>query len=180
MSTPDWEAIRADYVANGLSCRELAKKYGVSKSVVAKKIKDEWRGQSRTIADSVRTNVDSAIREQKTDALLTMLHAADTMAGVLDSLADAAMRVASSDDRGSMDIKKVEGLVRAINLNMDTLRELHGVPTQAQRHAQHLAEERLAMERERLEMDKRKADQDAHPEEVRIVIEGPEGVTVDA
>ena len=179
MSTPDWEAIRADYVANGLSCRELAKKYGVSKSVVAKKIKDEWRGQSRTIADSVRTNVDSAIREQKTDALLTMLHAADTMAGVLDSLAGAAMRVASSDDRGSMDIKKVEGLVRAINLNMDTLRELHGVPTQAQRHAQHLAEERLAIERERLEMDKRKESQENEQHTVHVVIDAPEGADLD-
>jgi hypothetical protein len=168
-------------MANGLSCRELAKKYSVSKSVVAKKIKDEeWRGQSRTIADSVRADVDTAIREQKTDALLTMLHAADTMAGVLDSLADAAMRVASSDDRGSMDVKKIEGLVRAINLNMDTLRELHGVPTQAHRHAQKLAEERLAMERERLEMDKRKADQEAHPETVSIVIKAPEGAVVDA
>ena len=179
MSTPDWEAIRADYVANGLSCRELAKKYGVSKSVVAKKIKDEWRGQSRTIADSVRTDVDSAIREQKTDALLTMLHAADTMAGVLDSLAGAAMRVASSDDRGSMDIKKVEGLVRAINLNMDTLRELHGVPTQAQRHAQHLAEERLAIERERLEMDKRKESQENEQHTVHVVIDAPEGADLD-
>jgi hypothetical protein len=168
-------------MANGLSCRELAKKYSVSKSVVAKKIKDEeWRGQSRTIADSVRADVDSAIREQKTDALLTMLHAADTMAGVLDSLADAAMRVASSDDRGSMDVKKIEGLVRAMNLNMDTLRELHGVPTQAQRHAQKLAEERLAMERERLEMDKRKADQEANPGTVSIVIKRPEGAVVDA
>lgn len=180
MSTPDWEAIRADYVANGLSCRDLARKYGVSKSVVAKKIKDEWRGQSRTIADSVREDVDSTIRAQKTDAMLTMLRAADTMADVLDSLAAAAMRVAASEDQGAMDVRKVEGLVRAININMETLSQLHGIPTQAQRHAQHLAEERLAIERERLEMDKRKADQDAHPEEVRIVIKGPEGVTVDA
>jgi hypothetical protein len=123
--------------------------------------------------------VDAAIRDQKTDALLTMLHAADTMAGVLDSLVDAAMRVASSEDRGSMDIKKVEGLVRAINLNVDTLRELHGVPTQAQRHAQQLAEQRLAIERERLEMDKRKESQDNEQHTVHVVIDAPEGVDLD-
>lgn len=128
----------------------------------------------------MRDTVDTAIMEQKTDAMLTMIHAADTMAEVLDSLAATAMRVAASEDRGSMDIKKVEGLVRAININMETLSQLHGIPTQAQRHAQKLAEERLAMERERLEMDKRKADQEAHPETVSIVIKAPEGAVVDA
>ena len=113
--------------------------------------------------------------EQKTDAMMTMIHAADTMAEVLDSLAATAMRVAASEDRGSMDIKKVEGLVRAININMETLSQLHGIPTQAQRHAQKLAEERLAMERERLEMDKRKADQEDQQQTVRVVIESVDG-----
>lgn len=178
MSTPDWEAIRADYVANGLSYRELGKKYGVSHATVARRAgREGWVKQSATICDTVRDTVNTAIVEQKTDAMLTMLHAADTMAEVLDGLAHAAKRVLSDD---AVNIKQVESLVRAININMETLSQLHGIPTQAQRHAQHLAEERLAMERERLEMDKRKADQDAHPEEVRIVIKGPEGVTVDA
>lgn len=178
MSTPDWEAIRADYVANGLSYRELGKKYGVSHATVARRAgREGWVRQSATICDTVRDTVDTAIVEQKTDAMLTMIRAADTMAEVLEGLANAAKRVLSDD---AVNIKQVESLARAININMDTLSQLHGIPTQAQRHAQHLAEERLAMERERLEMDKRKADQDAHPEEVRIVIEGPEGVTVDA
>jgi len=178
LSTPDWEAIRADYVANGLSYRELGKKYGVSHATVARRAgREGWVRQSATICDTVRDTVDTAIVEQKTDAMLTMIRAADTMAEVLEGLANAAKRVLSDD---AVNIKQVESLARAININMDTLSQLHGIPTQAQRHAQHLAEERLAMERERLEMDKRKADQDAHPEEVRIVIEGPEGVTVDA
>ena len=178
MSTPDWEAIRADYVANGLSYRELGKKYGVSHATVARRAgREGWMKQSATICDTVRDTVNTAIEKQKTDAMLTMLHAADTMAEVLDGLAHATKRVLSDD---AVNIKQVESLVRAININMETLSQLHGIPTQAQRHAQRLAEERLAMERDRLEMDKRKADQDAHPEEVRIVIEGPEGVTVDA
>lgn len=178
MSTPDWEAIRADYVANGLSYRELGKKYGVSHATVARRAgREGWVRQSATICDTVRDTVDTAIVEQKTDAMLTMIRAADTMAEVLEGLANAAKRVLSDD---AVNIKQVESLARAININMDTLSQLHGVPTQAQRHAQHLAEERLAIERERLEIDKRKADQESHPEPVRIVIEAPEGATVDA
>lgn len=127
--------------------------------------------------DNVRKSVDSTIEGQKTDTMLTMIHAADTMAEVLDGLAAAAKRALDDD---AVDLKKVESLIRSININMDTLSQLHGIPTQAQRHAQKLAEERLAMERERLEMDKRKADQEAHPETVSIVIKAPEGAVVDA
>lgn len=178
MSTPDWEAIRADYVANGLSYRELGKKYGISHASVGRRAKAEgWMRQWETIRGTVRDTVDTAIAEQKTDAMLTMIRAADTMAEVLEGLANAAKRVLSDD---AVNIKQVESLARAININMDTLSQLHGIPTQAQRHAQHMAEERLAIERERLEMDKRKADQESHPEPVRIVIEAPEGATVDA
>lgn len=174
MSTPDWEAIRADYVANGLSYRELGKKYGVSHATVARRAgKEGWVKQSATICDTVRDTVNTAIAEQKTDAMLTMLHAADTMAEVLDGLAHAAKRVLSDD---AVNIKQVESLVRAININMETLSQLHGIPTQAQLHAQHLAEERLAMERERLEMDKRKADQDNEQKVIQFVVDAPEGV----
>ena len=127
--------------------------------------------------DNVRKSVDSTIEGQKTDAMLTMIHAADTMAEVLDGLAAAAKRALADE---TVDLKKVESLIRSININMETLSQLHGIPTQAQRHAQQLAEERLAMERERLEMDKRKADQEAHPETVSIVIKAPEGAVVDA
>ena len=172
MPAPDWDAIRADYMANGLSCREIAKKYGVSKSAAAKKIKEEWRAQAWTIRDNVRNTVDAELEANKTDAMLTMIRAADTMSEVLEALSVSAKRFLADD---AVNIKQVESLVRAINLNAETISQLHGVPTQAQRHAQHLAEERLAIERERLEMEKRRAVQDDQEQTVRVVIDAPDG-----
>lgn len=180
MSTPDWEAIRADYVANGLSYRELGKKYGVSHATVARRAgREGWVKQSATICDTVRDTVDTAIVEKKTDQLLSTVQSAEMMDAVIRRVIGHYYAVAD-EDPDKIDVRKIESLAKSLALNTTTLTGLKGIPTQAQRHAQRLAEERLAMERERLEMDKRKADQDAHPEEVRIVIEGPEGVTVDA
>ena len=180
MSTPDWEAIRADYVANGLSYRELGKKYGVSHATVARRAgREGWMKQSATICDTVRDTVDTAIVEKKTDQLLSTVQSAEMMDAVIRRVIGHYYAVAD-EDPDKIDVRKIESLAKSLALNTTTLTGLKGIPTQAQRHAQRLDEERLAMERDRLEMDKRKADQDAHPEEVRIVIEGPEGVTVDA
>lgn len=180
MSTPDWEAIRADYVANGLSYRELGKKYGVHYATISRRAqKDGWLQQSATICNTVRNTVDTEIVEKKTDQLLSTVQSAEMMDAVIRRVIGHYYAVAD-EDPDKIDVRKIESLAKSLALNTTTLTGLKGIPTQAQRHAQRLAEERLAMERDRLEMDKRKADQDAHPEEVRIVIEGPEGVTVDA
>lgn len=180
MSTPDWEAIRADYVANGLSYRELGKKYGISHASVGRRAKAEgWIRQCETIRDTVRDTVDTVIAEKKTAELLSTVQSAEMMDAVIRRVIGHYYAVAD-EDPDKIDVRKVESLAKSLALNTTTLTGLKGIPTQAQRHAQHLAEERLAIERERLEMDKRKADQESHPEPVRIVIEAPEGATVDA
>lgn len=179
MSTPDWEAIRADYVANGLSYRELGKKYGVSHAAVGRRAKSEgWLRQSETIRDTVRDSVDTAITEKKTADLLTAVQSAEMMDAVLRRLISHYYAVAD-EEPGDLDVRKIESLTRSLSLNVTTLAGLKGIPTQAQRHAQHLAEERLAMERERLEMDKRKESQENEQHTVHVVIDAPEGADLD-
>ena len=179
MSTPDWEAIRADYVANGLSYRELGKKYKVSHATVARRAgKEGWMRQSATICDTVRNTVDAAITEKKTADLLSAVQSAEMMDAVLRRLIGYYYAVAD-EEPGELDVRKVESLTRSLSLNVTTLAGLKGIPTQAQRHAQHLAEQRLAIERERLEMDKRKESQDNEQHTVHVVIDAPEGVDLD-
>ena len=36
---PDWEKIRAEYIAGGISLRELAQKYGINRGAVGRKAK---------------------------------------------------------------------------------------------------------------------------------------------
>ena len=44
---PDWEKIRAEYIAGGISIRELAQKYGINRGAVGRKAKSENWAEER-------------------------------------------------------------------------------------------------------------------------------------
>lgn len=59
MAEIDWDAIRADY-EKGLSLRQLAGKYGASKSVIGKrKYAEKWKEPLRTTKKDVRTPIQT-------------------------------------------------------------------------------------------------------------------------
>lgn len=54
----NWNAIRAEYIAGGTSFRALAKKYGVSKDMIARKSKEQsWQDDCATVSATVATNI---------------------------------------------------------------------------------------------------------------------------
>ena len=66
----DWHAIRNDYINGGGSYRKLAEKYGVDKSTIAKKGKEEnWKQLKETQTDKTRTKTAQKTEEKISDAL---------------------------------------------------------------------------------------------------------------
>ncbi len=60
MSDVNWSAIRADYEAGGTSLRQLASKYGVSKTVIGeRKFKEQWDNPKGRTADSGQRTADT-------------------------------------------------------------------------------------------------------------------------
>lgn len=176
MCDVDWEAIKTDYVANRMSYREVGAKYGIDPSHVCRRGKAEgWANMRATLANKTATLVVDAVAEQRCASLLALTRASDNLANALERLSQQLV-----DEDGKADAKSIEAFARTVNLNAEALRNLYGIPTQAQKHSQQLAEERLEMERKRLEMEIRESEKEHNAEPVRFVIVRPDEVSGNA
>ena len=59
---PDWERIRAEYIAGGISLRDLAQKYGVTKSAIGRRASSEsWTDERDKTGTKVRQKTEDLI-----------------------------------------------------------------------------------------------------------------------
>ena len=66
---PDWEKIRAEYIAGGISLRELAEKYGVNRGAVQRRASTEgWKEQRVKTVSKVCQKTDDLIVTRKAEA----------------------------------------------------------------------------------------------------------------
>ena len=66
---PDWEKIRAEYIAGGISIREIAQKYGINRGAVGRKAKAEnWAEDRAKTASIVRQKTDDTIVSRLSEA----------------------------------------------------------------------------------------------------------------
>lgn len=62
MPTVDWERVRAEYIAGGISMRDLADKYGVTKDAVGRRAKaGNWAKERDKTATKVRQETQTII-----------------------------------------------------------------------------------------------------------------------
>lgn len=175
-SNIDWPAIRAEYINSDTSYSALARKYGVSFSYVAEKGRKEgWPQERRKLAQKTADKYIESRAEAQCASLLALTRASDNLANALERLSQQLV-----DEDGKADAKSIEAFARTVNLNAEALRNLYGIPTQAQKHSQQLAEERLEMERKRLEMEIRESEKEHNAEPVRFVIVRPDEVSGNA
>lgn len=160
----DWETIRAEYIATDISYKELAKKYGASYDLITKKGREggwrEARQKAKKKATSKIVNISADRRARSVDNIMA---AADKLSKRL------------IDDVDMLDgARDVSDIAKALKYAADTLAQVYGIQTPAQIHRQRMDEEKLKIERERLEMDKKRQDAVGNTEPVRIVIVQPE------
>lgn len=160
----DWETIRAEYIATDISYKELAEKYGASYDLITKKGREggwrEARQKAKKKATSKIVNISADRRARSVDNIMA---AADKLSKRL------------IDDVDMLDgARDVSDIAKALKYAADTLAQVYGIQTPAQIHRQRMDEEKLKIERERLEMDKKRQDAVGNTEPVRIVIVQPE------
>ena len=105
----DWDAIKAEYIAGGISQKELARKHGVTERMVADhSARDGWVQQrTRCRRKAVEKTID-IVAKQKARSLANIMLAADRMADRL------AANVAIIDTaRDTSDIAKAYTAYRA-------------------------------------------------------------------
>ena len=184
-----WGRIRQSYMS-GKSYKELAEKYGLSvKTIQNRASKEGWVKDKGKIKEEVGKKIVERVVRVRVNELEKLM---DANGKLIDTLVDVTTRMQGDnvlqmafDKAGTM--KNVESLAKAIQVAVQTQRDLFKLPTldqdfrkkeAAQRKRE--AKEKLALDREKLEIEKQKAAAGSAEAEAEIwKVDAPEGEEID-
>lgn len=162
----DWKKIESDYMANRLTYREIAEKYGVSLSSVARHgRKNGWPEKREQFADRVNTRARSKAEYKKAARRAEALMRLDELAERLlmemevamddeDQLYRHVLYVAKGQQGervlDKMDTRSAKDMVETLRTLVEVIRDVKESPGK-------LDAERLKLQKERLRLDREKA-----------------------
>ena len=111
----DWGAIMQDYILTGASFRDLAEKYGVSKSSIAKKCKTGgWVDKRGQFVDKVDKDVLVATKEVAVNRAMAICESADKLLVKVNQLLDLDDALSPRDLKSLsstlLDLKMIHGI----------------------------------------------------------------------
>lgn len=166
----DWETIRAEYIATDISYKDLASKYGVSyKQITTRGHDEKWAADRKKVREKAANRAADIVAKQKAKSLANVMLAADKLADRIALTVDVLDNARDTSD-----------IAKALKYTIDTISQVYGIQTPAQLHRQRMDEEKLKIERERFELEKKRQDAVGNAEPVRIMIVKPEEVEGDA
>lgn len=147
----DWKRIKADYIAGGTSYRKLCDKYGVSRTTLQKRAKDEnWVNLRSQAEAKTETKIVEAVSEKKANI--------DTKYfDLIDKLFDKASEVI--EQTPSWNVVTLKEMASA----MKYLKECKGVKSEADMREQ---EARIA------KLQKEAEEEVKENNEIKVIIEG--------
>lgn len=148
----DWQKIKTEYVTGNASYRELAQKYGVHYTNIAKRAKKEdWQQLRQQQANTTQTKMIEAVEAKKVDRATKLLDVSDLL------LQKVRERVEALDaiEMGSQEFRHLSATIK-------DLKEIQMIRSDADMREQ---EARIAKLRKEAEKEEQNHD-------VTIVIEG--------
>ncbi len=130
----DWKRIKAEYIAGGTSYRKLAEKYGVPRTTLERKAKDEKWAELRRQADGkAEAKIINAISEQKANI-------DEKYFRLVDKLLDKAEATIDDVDKWH------PTLLKEMATTMKYLKECKGIKSEADAREQEARIKKLQME----------------------------------
>lgn len=158
----DWDIIKAEYLTTDTSYRKLSKKYNISLSQISLKAKQEdWVKQKNDKSEQIGAVAISNSTDEKISEINDLI----SLNKRLIKLVDRKITGYEISGEELADVKSIKGLADTISGLTANVRNLNGIPTQAEKEAQRIAKERLAIE-------KSKADTDSATKEIVVRYEG--------
>ena len=138
-----WEEIKTEYITQGTSYAQLAKRYGISKGAVGKRAtRERWVDERERFGKGVYQNALEEAKGKAVDRLRTLRTAAEQAAGIV------ARRMERAEDMTGRDMRAYTAALRDLNV---LLRDFYDVPTPAEAEARRVAAQRLELERRKLD-----------------------------
>ena len=116
----DWNKLKAEYVAGGISYRELAKKHGVSFNTLKTiAIRENWTDLRQQANNNTTTRIVEKVVEENAKHTASIYDVADKLLGKIESLMmEEKLTIANIKDLTSAikNIKEIKGVKSDIDL----------------------------------------------------------------
>lgn len=180
LTTAEWRKIRMEYVKGKTTFAKLAEKYHLTAGHIRKRASLEgWSKKKRDLD----TKTEQKTIERVSDARARELERLAGISEQVDDFLDATVKAFSEiKPRKYDELRGVESLAKAIQIAVQTKRDLYNLPNEADRAKIESLREKSRLDRERYEAEKaEKARMAAEAENtmIRVVIEGDEGGALD-
>jgi uncharacterized protein YjcR len=128
----DWNKLKAEYIAGGISYRKLAQKHGVSFNTLKTiAIRENWTGLRQQANNNTTTSIVETVVEENTKYTASIYDAADKLLAKIidmskqDGLTSQSVRHLTSALKDIKDIKdiKSDADIREQNARIDKLRK---------------------------------------------------------
>ena len=145
----DWKRIKAEYIAGGTSYRKLCEKYGVSRTTLQRKAKDEkWLTLRSQAEAKTETKIIEAVSNDAAEKAVDIIGVADKLLGKIESMVDTM----------EIDTQSLKQLTSALK----DLKDIKGYKSPRDLEEQMARIAKLRKEAEDTETDR----------EIKVVIEG--------
>ena len=180
LTPAEWRKIRMEYVKGKTTFAKLAEKYNVSASNIRKRASSErWTAKRRKLDAKVEQKTVERIAEARARELEKLAAISDRVDDILDAVVDAVGRLTV---RKHDDMRGLESLTKAVQISLQTKRDLYNLPNETDRAKIEALREKAALDRQRYEdekAEKAKLAQAAADTMIRVVIEGEGGGALD-
>lgn len=150
----DWKKIKAEYISGGTSYRKLCEKYGVSRTTLQRKAKDEkWLELRSQTEAKTESKIVEAVSDIEAEKAIDIIDVADKLIDKIYELIDASL-------------KNPQG-IKNLTSALKDLKEIKGVKSEADKREQ---EARI----DKLRKDAEREDNSINEIEVVLTAAGPE------
>lgn len=167
----DWESLKAEYLAGGVSYSQLAAKYGTNKSQICKRIKREgWDELRKRIGNETETKLVDAVSDAQVDSMLQAVRIARSYMDWLEEW--IAESRADDRQRKSIDLANVANAMSAATKNLMMVERRPNIQEQT-------ALDKLRLDQKRFEAEQAAKEAENSDDDVKIIVEVPEGLVID-
>lgn len=173
-----WQQIAAEYITGDLSYEKLAQKYNMKRHTVCRKaLEEKWGDQRKAYREKVYQSVVENTQKETSEKLKDLLTAAEGLAQLLSVKSpdtENFMRTDPNTMKNFVDFRAVKDAASAIQILTQVKRSLCGILTANEAAQQRIANERLALDREKFEYEKKRNDEEGQAPEFVVTIQGGE------
>ena len=171
MKNPNWEKIKTEYITGSISIREICKKYDLNKRTAARSCSNEkWVEQRKKHRDKVVRKAVQKMESPKAKALAQNLARVDRMNAIVDKFLDSELYnkhfVEIGEGKGvyhteevefkKPDTKSIRDMATTIEKMANVSLVLTNFINERDRIMLDLAQQRLEIDKLRLELDRQK------------------------